>query len=184
MNIQTTLPDSEIKCELSQAYVHAVASRVGCRIQWSNRPLDSLGVDVHLRFEGDFPDLPDALNGVALDIQVKSTSQEIELDSAGRGIVFDGLTKSVYERFSHPRPPIPCFLVLFVLPDNPDDWLRLSEDELVLKKCAYWVSLKDGTPCLRDTKRIFFPQDQLFNMEQLKNIITTLATEGEFCYGN
>ncbi len=181
MTIQTTLPENEIKCELSNAYVHAVASRLGCRVQWSGRQYDNLGIDAKLCFQGNFNNLPVAISRVEIDIQVKSTSQYIELDQKGR-IIFDGLTKNVYNQFRASNNPIPCFIVLFVLPNNAEEWLCLSEDELILKKCAYWVSLKGADECTGDTKRIFFPQTQLFNIEQLEHIITTLAQEGEFCY--
>lgn len=184
MNIRTTMPENEIKCELSQAYVHAVVSRLGCVCQWANRQLDNLGIDAIVRFEGSFPKHPEARNSLTLDVQVKSTSQNLEFDASGERIIFDGLTKNVYDRFRDKNRSVPALLVLLSLPNDSQQWLRLSEEELILKKCAYWVSLKGAPECSGETKRIFFPKKQLFNVDQLKHIICTLAMEGEFLYDN
>ena len=32
----------------------------------------------------------------------------------------------------------PLILVVFILPENKDEWLSLSDKELIVKKCAYW----------------------------------------------
>jgi hypothetical protein len=54
---------------------------------------------------------------------------------------------------------------------------------LILKKCAYWVSLRSAPECEGDTKRIFFPAGQLFTVDQLKSVILpTIAEEKEFHY--
>lgn len=51
-------------------------------------------------------------------------------------------------RFTCPRLRIRCILVL-VLPDDEARWLDQSLEELVLRECAYWVSLRDAKRPLR-----------------------------------
>jgi hypothetical protein len=73
--------------------------------------------------------------------------------------------------------------VLFILPKNSNEWLKLDEESLILQKCAYWVSLRGAPECETITKSISFPKNQLFNTEQLENhILPTLAAEKELLY--
>jgi hypothetical protein len=46
------LADNDIKSELCYAYLHAVASRVGCECQESRRYSDGMGVDARLFVNG------------------------------------------------------------------------------------------------------------------------------------
>lgn len=57
----------------------------------------------------------------------------------------------------------PKILILFVLPTDEDDWLSVTSDKMVLRRCAWWCSLK-GQPqsSNKSTKRIMIPIDQLF----------------------
>ena len=36
---------------------------------------------------------------------------------------------------------IPRVLILFIMPRDENQWLAQSDDELCLRRCAYWVSL-------------------------------------------
>jgi len=181
MSVAAKMPENEIKSELGLAYVHAVASRLGCACQKSERQTDNMGVDLTLRFKGDFGQ-PIGYRSPVLDIQVKSTAVPLANDSQGRGIVFDGISQSVYDDFRDENRVVPAILVLFALPENPDDWLYLDEDQLLLKRCAYWVSLRGATG---NMKRIFIPRTQLFCVDQLRDVIlTTLAQRNELRYAN
>jgi hypothetical protein len=175
------MPQNEIKSELSSVYVHAVASMAGCACNRAERQTDNLGIDLTIRFRGDFPNLPSPARLVTFDVQLKSGSN-ISFDNQN-SIVLDGLDKKNYDDYRDDRRNPPIFLILFVLPENSDEWLKLTEEELVLKKCAYWVSLRGAAECTTATKRVFFPKKQLFNVAQLQNIILpTLAAEEEFLY--
>jgi hypothetical protein len=175
------MPQNEIKSELSSVYVHAVASMAGCACNRAERQTDNLGIDLTIRFKGDFPNLPISSRLVTFDVQLKSCSH-ISSDEQNR-IVLDGLDKKHYDDYRDDRRTPPIFLILFVLPENPDEWLKLTEEELVLKKCAYWVSLRGAVECTTATKRVFFPKTQLFNVDQLQNeILPTLAEERDFLY--
>jgi hypothetical protein len=35
-------------------------------------------------------------------------------------------------------------LVVFVLPENKNEWLKMSDKELLIKKCAYWFIPEDN----------------------------------------
>lgn len=175
------MDENEIKSELSFVYVHAVASRLGCSCQKSDRQTDNMGIDLTLRFKGEFQSIGPCT--IALDVQLKSTSRPIEHDNNRRGIIVDGLGKNVYDDFSDETRTPHAILVLFVLPDNPEEWLTHTDEQLLLRRCAYWVSLRGAGPCPGNTKRIFIPESQIFNVEQLReNIFKPLANKGELRY--
>jgi hypothetical protein len=178
------MTQNEIQSELNRAYIHAAASRVCCACQWADRQTDNFGIDLTIRFKGDISTLQGlkVSQTVVFDVQLKSCSQSVQYDKQDR-IIFDGLKKSCYDDLRNDNRNPSAFLILFILPENPDEWLKLDEESLILQKCAYWVSLRGAPKCDTVTKRIFFPKKQLFNMEQLANhILPTLATEKEFYY--
>lgn len=37
----------------------------------------------------------------------------------------------------------PLILIVFVLPENKNEWIELSKDELIARKCAYWYMPSD-----------------------------------------
>lgn len=40
---------------------------------------------------------------------------------------------------------VPRLLVVLALPEDAADWLHISSEELIMRRCAYWVSLA-GAP--------------------------------------
>lgn len=96
-----------------------------------------------------------------VDVQVRSggamrPSLDMQLEGAVR-LVQDG----AHWRFSLPkrnhdllREPTmaPRVLVVLDLPAAEERWLSASAQELVMRRCAYWVAITSGrvaTPCLR-----------------------------------
>jgi hypothetical protein len=183
MPFEPRMQINEIKSELSVAYIRAVAARLGCSFDESGRQADNMGIDLTLRLEGKFPESDRRI--VALDIQVKSTSSPLKYDPQGRGIILDGLSREVYENYSEVQRSPAGIIVLFVLPDNSNDWLCQDEERLLMRRCAYWVSLCGAEACTGDTKRIFIPESQIFCVDQLRDVIfMKLAKREELRYAN
>jgi hypothetical protein len=67
--------------------------------------------------------------------------------------------------------------VLFCLPQNIDEWLTLTEDQLVLRKCSYWIILTDAEPC-EGGKTIHIPKTNVLSVEKLKEIVQ-IYSDGE-----
>jgi hypothetical protein len=62
-----------------------------------------------------------------------------------------------------------------LVPDNLDDWLRQSEDELCLRRCGYWVSLRGQSAMPNHTTvTISIPRQNIFNTNALKMIMLRL----------
>ncbi len=71
----------------------------------------------------------------------------------------------------------PRILAIVVVPDNPDNWLTQSRQELCLKYCGYWVSLRGQPPTQNQTSvTISIPQQNIFNVEALKTLMQRIET--------
>jgi len=75
--------------------------------------------------------------GRELKFQLKATTE--------KGIIFEDdlikydLNSSTYnDLITRKNTKSPLILIVFVLPENKDEWLHLSDRELIVKKCAYW----------------------------------------------
>lgn len=44
------------------------------------------------------------------------------------------------------RTAVPRLLVVVTLPNEPEEWLSFSPEQLVLKRCAYWLNLFGRSP--------------------------------------
>jgi len=66
--------------------------------------------------------------------------------------------------------------VVLFLPKEPQEWLKHSAEELALRKCAYWVSLR-GAPETPNTSSVTIklPKAQVFSPAGLSGIMTRVA---------
>jgi hypothetical protein len=66
-------------------------------------------------------------------------------------------------------------LVVLVMPNNEAQWLNQSAEELVIRPCAYWLSLK-GAPATASvsTVRVFIPLANVFSVAAGQGILQRL----------
>ena len=124
------LASGDRKEGLSRAYVHAVAAAAGYTL--TPPDLDRDGVDVQVRAGG--PMRP------SLDMQLKATVRLVQHGAHWRF----RLPKRNYDLLREPTM-VPRVLVVFDLPEDEERWVSASEQELVMRRCAYWVTLA-GAP--------------------------------------
>ena len=156
------LTEQHIAEDLSRAYVQAVAAKAGVNL--STRVHD-YGVDGTFhpiriingrRAEAGFP----------LDFQLKA-SKNWEMNE--NQIVYD-LEVKTYNDLIHrgsTSRAVPCILILLCLPENPQEWLELSEEQLLLRKCSYWHHVTGDLTENTETIRIRIPQAQRLTSESL-----------------
>lgn len=61
-------------------------------------------------------------------------------------------------------PCLPNILILLALPTDSNDWLEVTADQLIMKRCAWWCSLEGQEPTTNQTtKRIFIPDGQILS---------------------
>ncbi|MDY7229403.1 DUF4365 domain-containing protein [Hyalangium rubrum] len=158
------------KEEISKAYVHAVAARCGFAVgQWSQ---DQGCVDVSIGASG-------ALGGGTLedpriDLQLKCTS---DAGHVREDHIAWQLSRSHYDKL-RARSSVPKLLVVLVLPEREAEWMRHSVEALIIKRCAYWLSMS-GMPAVSSESRVVqLPRTNLFSPEQL-NAMMERVSRGE-----
>lgn len=134
------------KEEFSYAYIQAVASVAGYSVERKPRPMDNAGIDITIEVPGEL--------GMVLfprfDAQVKCTSS---LNILHNNFIKFPLDIKNYNKLRHEKPLVPQILIVVLVPNDLGGWLNISEEETLMKKCGYWISLK-GEPSTQNTSNI------------------------------
>ena len=149
-----------IQERLSWAYVRAVVYRAGFRV--SIPEVDDHGID------GTIESYDSGVNRV--DFQLKSSTDY----EVGDGEVIYDLRVENYNRLTA-DDGLPRALILYTMPSDDSLWLSQSEDELCLRKCAYWVSLMGRARSTNaSTQRVRLPMSNVFNEDGLRRMFDQL----------
>jgi hypothetical protein len=146
---------------LSRAYVRVIAAGAGVICGGTE---NDLGFDMLLRavvvHDGRFWD-----SGPQIDLQLKSTTRAEMRDSK---LSYD-LEVRAYDLLRQEPSNRPRLLVLLVLPEDESLWLTQSVDELIVRRCAFWMSLRGEPPTTNQTTvRITIPLANAFSVEALQ----------------
>jgi hypothetical protein len=152
---------------LCRAYVLAVAAQAGVG---TTTHTPDYGIDLSLRAIEPKGQLRED-SGVQLDLQLRSTTRanvsatEVKYDLDVRTYGFLGGSC-----------PVPRVLVVLVLPEDEGQWLSQSPEELVLRHCAYWLSLR-GAPATTASSsiRVSIPREQVFSVQAVQALLSRLA---------
>jgi hypothetical protein len=143
---------------LSRAYVAAVAAGAG--YVTAVMDFDRDGVDLQVRAGGSMRP--------SLDIQLKAT---INLGEARDGAFRFALKRRNYDLLLA-ETMIPRILVVLDLPKNEADWLEVTQDSLVLRRCAYWASLgRLGETKNKESVTILIQSNNRFDVDSLKALM-------------
>lgn len=157
------------KEEFSYAYISAVASVAGYSFQIAPRPLDLVGVDVTITGLVS----PGSRRRTRLDLQLKCTSQDL-LDN--EGIRYPLEIKNYNELRNTNLDDDPLLLVVVLVPEKVEHWLQQTETELCLKRCAYWVSLRNQAASTNQTNvTVYLPRQNVFSVDALKTLMQRIA---------
>jgi len=97
--------------------------------------------------------------GAVLEFQLKaSINWEIKDNYVIYDLEVDAYNKLVYRR---ENASIPCLLVLCCLPKEESNWLKVSENELVIRKCCYYHFIQGEESNNTCSQRIKIPCTQL-----------------------
>jgi hypothetical protein len=174
------LNEQNIEAELSYAYIHAVATRGGFACSYTHRHLDDVGVDAQVHEDGRQL-APDSIHtSFALHVQLKATRVP-PLEQGGRFSF--SLPVRQYNRLRETRLASARILVVLYLPPDPAEWLRHSEEGMVARRCAYWVSLRGAAASGNDTTQtVYVPRAQVLSVVALTEIMTLCSRDEEIPY--
>ena len=82
--------------------------------------------------------------GRELKFQLKATTER-NIIIEDNSIKYDLNASTYNDLIARKNTKCPLILVVFVLPENKEEWLSLSDKELIVKKCAYWFIPKEDS---------------------------------------
>lgn len=171
--ISALLTEEHRKEALGRAYLRAVAAQAGANIAI---PEHDYGIDITMTEVVERND-----NGKTryvdwndFKIQLKcSVSVTIETET----IVYDLEAHTYNDLVGEPNTP--RILVLLHVPREEADWLTLTEEQLVIRHCAYWISLRGQAPTANAAQqRIRIPFTQRFTSDTVQEIFERLRAGG------
>ncbi|HMJ89487.1 MAG TPA: DUF4365 domain-containing protein, partial [Candidatus Acidoferrum sp.] len=167
------LSQPNIESELSYAYLHAVASKAGMSCRTGTRHEDNSGIDAALTAWGPFPG-GGYLTEIDIKVQLKASIKTPADDGSNFSYFVDGVSR--YNDLRSETIDVARFLVVLFLPPNADEWLTHSVDQLLLRRCAYWESLR-GAPATSNGSgaTIKLPKAQTFTPTALTALATRLS---------
>jgi hypothetical protein len=159
---------ANLQSQFSLAYVQAVASAAGFFVQEASRGFDMDGVDLTLMRRGALG----VMQSPRLDLQVKSHQGAVFADSFPYDLDVTAYARlrvgSVYQ--------VPRVLVVVLVPERVSDWLLHSEDQLVLRRCGYWLSLHGAAETRNTTKiRVQVPRTNQLDVAGLTDLMARVA---------
>lgn len=152
------------KEQFSYAYLYAIASAAGYSFQIATRPMDFDGIDVILAGGSG----QGIVRYPRLEIQVKCTSSDLMNDE----IIRYPLNIKNYDDLRVENIHTPRILVIVVVPDTLEEWLTHSEQQLCLRHCGYWLSLRGQLPTQNQSSiTVPIPRQNIFNVHGLKTLM-------------
>jgi hypothetical protein len=153
----------------SYAYVKAVASVAGYSVEEKSRPMDNAGIDLTVEMPGEIGEMLFP----KFDAQVKCTSLPKIIHE--KSINFPLPLKN-YKTLINTKVYVPQLLIVVLVPKKVSDWIDISEESLIMRRCGYWVSLK-GKPPTENTTNITveIPRQNVLSPENLKYIMETIS---------
>ena len=160
--VQTTMQMEQF----SRAYVAAIAAQAGCN---PSRPeVDEDSVDLALAMKGITGCKRTRAN---LEIQIKCTGNaDLSQETFSYALPvknYDDLRADVVT---------PRLLVVVCVPHEIEDWTQQTEEQLCLRRCAYWLSLA-GMPETDNSASVTvqIPRTNIFSVDFLREAMRRSA---------
>ncbi|MEB3219682.1 MAG: DUF4365 domain-containing protein [Nostocales cyanobacterium 94392] len=154
------------KEQFSNAYLQAVTSVAGYSLY--KPAVDDDSVDWGIATRGTIG----RIRAPRLELQLKSTSRDVLTDKLLRYPI----KLKNYDDLRMVDFAIPRILVVVLLPDNLGDWVRQSEQELCMRYCGYWLSLR-GMPETQNksTVTVSISRNNQFSVAALESIMQDIG---------
>lgn len=162
--------ETKRKEEISLSYLNAICAYVGIGVSINKH--DDDGIDVYLQ---KLITLEDGIKiNINITAQLKSTSRVL---TETKDVVKYPLESKNYNDLCRKSTSHQLLFVL-LLPNDESKWIEHSVDELIIRKCMYWVDLTNKTPTSNtDNITIEIPKDNYLNSEALIEIFENIAKE-------
>ena len=154
------------KQQFSFAYARAVAAVA--RVAVDQPSLDDDSVDLSFRQRGG----GGIMRSPQLDAQVKCT----EVANIQANHIAYPLKLKNYDELRPTDLLVPRILIVVTVPDDLVEWLNHSEQELAMRKCGYWVSLRGMAATANQANvTVHLPRVNQFTGAQLMQIMQRIG---------
>jgi hypothetical protein len=148
--------------EFSRAYVHAVATVAGFKVYPPATPDDD-SVDLSIGTRGIFG----KIRSPRIDIQLKCWQGAVDGETLSYALPVKN-----YEELRHEDYQVPRILVVVVVPVLLDEWITQSLNDLVLRRCGYWLSLRGELETANTTSvTVHIPVANVFSVSALSRLL-------------
>jgi hypothetical protein len=156
------MDENQQKEQLGNAYVRAVASVAGYGVHRPEPDDDSVDLVVSAR------GAVGSYRSPRLDVQVKCTARDCMTAEAVRY----PLRAKNYDELRGEGFLVPRILVVVTVPVAAQEWLSQSEEEMILRHCGYWISLREA-PASENIHSVTvnIPRRNVFDVEALRRLM-------------
>ena len=174
------LTEANVEAELSYAVLHAIASQAGFACEYRGRHADAAGIDATVLEDGDGLAPDSTLHFVSLDVQLKASYRDLH---EANGKLSFPLTVPHYDKLRSVKLGSPRLLVVLRLPRNRAEWLHVTPEALVAKRCAYWVSVH-GAPDIAGQKNctVYVPTANVLTPDSLRGLMVRFSRQEVIAY--
>lgn len=167
------MTEEQKKEQLSNRFIGILAANKGFVL---DKPDLDLGVDYQLKkttsYTTPLGKTRYTYDSRYIDLQLKATTENSIINETN-SIKYDLEAKSfndLVERKTNGTAPL--VLILFVLPNDPNNWVEIDQDEIKLRKNAYWFTPENGTlPTSNNSRiRIEIPKTNLLDLDCFNNL--------------
>lgn len=165
------LTENQVKEELSISYTIAVSAinNFGCEL--TRKDFDS--IDVTITFNGKLEE-DSIIRSPEIKIQLKATENLILKED--NNFHFPLTLKNYNDLRANTLAP--RILVVLKLPDNRENWITHSIENLIIRSCAYWLSLKDFPDTENETNvTVFIPINNTFSPGVLRELMIKVSKQ-------
>lgn len=158
------------KEQFSLAYVRAVAAAACVAV--TQPPVDDDSVDLIFHQKGTGT----VFRSPILEAQVKCT----EAATIHPAHIAYPLKLKNYNELRPTNLMAPRILIVVLVPDLLPDWLNHSEQELAMRRCGYWLSLR-GMPAVPNTTSVtvHLPRINQFTVVQFQAMMARIGRGGQ-----
>lgn len=161
---------TDLQAAFSHAYIRAIAHAAGYFVEEPGRGSDGDGIDLMILDRGP----GGVVRSPRLDIQAKSTVSPVLEDP----FPYDLVVKN-YNELCASNYQIPRILVVVAVPRDAIDWVHATEQELTLRYCGYWLSLRGEKETTNtSTVRVRMPRSQPFHAAELQSLMQRIRAGG------
>jgi hypothetical protein len=116
------------------------------------------------------------LAGPKIDVQLKASSDPSHVHPEH---ISWSLSRKHYD-ILRGNACVSRILVVLVLPAEEDDWVHHSAESLILRRCAYWESLRGHGPLEadKDGTTVHVPTANVFSPSTLQRLMETVSRDG------